>query len=264
MRFIFILFVFLSLNACKSTNIGDGFEFADNPVIAHRGAWKNKNLPENSIASLKEAIRLGCTGSEFDVRMTVDYVLIVTHDPHYNGLEIEESTYLELAQKPLSNGESLPTLKNYLLAGMENNPGTGLVCEIKPSKIKGRNTVMAEKVLELVQELYANKYISYYISFSDELLKRIIDIDSNVKTQYLEGSMSPEDLAKIGISGLDYATPVFRRKPEWIKSGKAYNLKLNAWTVNKIEDMDWFLSQGFNYITTNEPELLFERVNKNR
>ena len=39
-------------------------------VIAHRGAWKEFNLPENSIASLEKAIELKCDGAEFDVRRT--------------------------------------------------------------------------------------------------------------------------------------------------------------------------------------------------
>jgi beta-glucanase (GH16 family) len=45
-------------------------EFTQNKVIAHRGAWKNTNAPQNSIASLQTAINLGVTGSEFDIHMT--------------------------------------------------------------------------------------------------------------------------------------------------------------------------------------------------
>lgn len=260
MRFIFMALAFLTFNACKSTKAESAFAFAENPVIAHRGAWKALNLPQNSIASLKHAIELGCTGSEFDVRMTADNVLVVNHDPDYNGLFIEETTYSELSKHKLSNGEVLPTLRDYLLAGMENNPGTGLVCEIKPSKTEGRNVLMAEKVLELVDELKAEKYISYYISFSYELLKRIIEINPNAKTQYLDGSKSPETLRDDGVSGLDYAIHIFKRKPEWIESAKAHNLKLNAWTVNRTKDIDLFLANGFDYITTDEPELVFERI----
>ena len=48
-----------------------------NLVIAHRGAWKTQGLPENSIASLKEAIRIGCYGSEFDVQFTLDGVAVI-------------------------------------------------------------------------------------------------------------------------------------------------------------------------------------------
>ncbi len=92
--------------------------FAKNMVVAHRGAWKNFNLPENSIASLKKAIELQCTGSEFDVRMTADDSLIINHDPHYNNLLIEEATYAELKKFTLANGENLPTLREYILAGI--------------------------------------------------------------------------------------------------------------------------------------------------
>nr|HMP30946.1 hypothetical protein [Saprospiraceae bacterium] len=31
----------------------------DNIVIAHRGAWKTKNHPQNSLAALRESIDLG-------------------------------------------------------------------------------------------------------------------------------------------------------------------------------------------------------------
>lgn len=260
MRFTIIILAFISLNACKSTKTEAPLTFADNPVIAHRGAWKAQNLPQNSIASLKHAIALGCTGSEFDVQMTLDHVLVVNHDPDYNGLLIEETAYSELSKQKLANGEVLPTLRDYLLAGMENNSSTGLVCEIKPSKTEGRNRLMAEKVLELVDELDAERYISYYISFSYELLQRIIELDPNAKTQYLNGSKSPADLKNDGVSGLDYATQVFKEKPEWIESAKKHRLKLNAWTVNKIEDLDLLLAYDFDYITTDEPEILFERI----
>lgn len=262
MKYLLIVIVFVCFYACKSSQLNSSINFAENPVVAHRGAWKAKNLPENSVASLKHAIALGCAGSEFDVRMTSDHVLIVNHDPDYNGLLIEEATYSDLSKQKLSNGETLPTLREYLLAGMKNNPSTGLVCEVKPSKIEDRNALLAEKVLELVDEVNAQRYISYYISFSFEVLKRIIQINPNAKTQYLDGSLSPDDIKESGIVGLDYAIPVFKENPEWIITAKKHNLKLNVWTVNTSDDMDWFLGYGFDYITTNEPELLFERFNR--
>lgn len=237
---------------------------AKNPVIAHRGAWKAENLPQNSIASLKHAIALGCAGSEFDVRMTADHVLVVNHDPDYMGLLIENHTYSDLSIHKLPNGELLPTLKDYLVAGMENNPNTGLVCEIKPSKTEGRNVLMAENVMTLVDELKAESYMSYYISFSYEILEKLIEINPKAQTQFLDGSMSPEALKEAGISGLDYAANVFRKNPEWIKSAKEHHLKLNVWTVNKEKDMDWYLNNGFDYITTDEPELLFERIKNSK
>lgn len=259
MRYLFLVFLILSFSAC-TPQAQKKITFADNPVIAHRGAWKAKNLPENSIAALKHAIELGCAGSEFDVRMTLDSILIVTHDPDYNGLFIEEHTYATLAKYKLENGETVPTLKEYILKGMENNKTTGLVCELKPSKTEGRNVLMAEIAVALVKELKAQEYISYYISFSYEILQKIIELNPKAKTQYLDGSKSPETLSKESISGLDYAVHILKKKPEWIQQSKDQKLKLNAWTANSEEDLDWLIANNFDYITTNEPELLFERL----
>lgn len=262
MRYLLVFLFFIGLTGCKSSQWSKSVKFASNPVVAHRGAWKTQNLPQNSIASLKRAIELGCAGSEFDVRMTKDSVLIINHDPHYNDLVIAESNYAELAQKKFPNGETLPTLKAYLLAGMENNKTTGLVCEIKPTKSANGDKVLAEKVVALVNELHAENYVSYYISFSSDILKRILELDPKAKTQYLNGTMTPEEIEENGMSGLDYAMPVFKKNTKWIAQAKARKLILNAWTVNKSEDMDWFLGYRFDYITTNEPELLFERYNR--
>lgn len=260
-KFVSYLFfgITLVLVSCKSTFGTSKIEFADNPVVAHRGAWKTQNLPENSIAALKQAISLGCTGSEFDVRMTKDEILIVNHDAIFEGMVIEETTYADLKTKRLTNGETLPTLKMYLEAGMENNTTTGLVCEIKPSKLLGRNELMAEKTLKLVKELRATPYIMSYISFSYEVLLKIVALQPNAKTQYLNGSKSPQQLYDDGIAGLDYEKSVFKRRPEWIKEAKELNLALNAWTANEETDLDWLLANEFEYITTNEPELLFDR-----
>ena len=136
LSFISAMMVMSCSTSKKTTTVNP--VFADNVVIAHRGAWKKNSLPENSIASLRRAIELKCTGSEFDVRMTADDSLIVNHDPHYNKLLIEKTTYAELEKFKLSNGEKLPTLREYILAGIKNNTTTRLVCEIKPSASKER------------------------------------------------------------------------------------------------------------------------------
>ena len=259
MRFLFLILVLTNLIACKD-NVKDKIEFADNMVVAHRGAFKAKELPENSIAALNYAIELGCTGSEFDVHMTADSIPVVYHDAYYNDLIIKESTYEALSKFKLSNGEVLPTLRDYLLAGMENNTTTGLVLEIKPTKDKEHNIKMTEKVLALVKELKAEPYLHSYISFGYDILKKIVELNPKAKTQYLNGSKSPQELKNDGISGLDYHMNAFKHNPDWINEAKELGLTLNAWTVNKQEDLDWLLANEFDYITTNEPELLFKRI----
>lgn len=254
--------VYILLSACvsnKSTS-NNKIKFADNSIVAHRGAWKKNNLPENSIASLKQAIELNCTGSEFDVRMTADDSLVVNHDPHYNNLPIENTTYADLIKFKLSNGEKLPTLREYILAGIKSNSGTRLVCEIKPSVIsKERGQIIATKVVQLVQEIKAQQMVAY-ISFDYDILKKIMELNPTASTQYLDGNKSPDQLKSDGITGADYHFSVFKNHPEWIESAKNNNIILNAWTVNEAADMDWLIANGFDFITTNEPELLQERI----
>ncbi|WP_188653136.1 glycerophosphodiester phosphodiesterase family protein [Yeosuana aromativorans] len=256
LRFI-ITIVFAAL--CSFSSMNCEVPNNKNKVIAHRGAWKQKQLPQNSIASLKQAIELKCAGSEFDVRMTSDSVLIINHDKEYNGLPIEETKYADLLKFKLSNGEKLPTLKEYLIAGMSNNTTTGLVCEIKPSKNKERGKFIATKVVDLVKNLKATPYMALYISFDYDILKEITKI-SQTKTQYLKGNKSPDEVKADGISGIDYYLKIFKDHPEWIKRAKEIGVSLNAWTVNKPDDIDWLLENNFDFITTNEPELLLKKV----
>lgn len=236
----------------------------ENAIVAHRGAWKKNNFPENSITSLRHAIDLKLPGSEFDVWRTADDSLVINHDAHYNKMLIEETTYADLIKFKLSNGEKLPTLREYISEGKKNNKHTLLVCEIKPSEIsKERGQKTASMSVEIIKKLKADK-ITCYISFDYEILKQIRRIDSKASLQYLEGNKSPKEVKTDNINGVDYHYSVFKKHPEWIQEAKENNIILNAWTVNDPADMDWIIEHKFNYITTNEPELLNERLQKKK
>lgn len=157
---------------------------------------------------------------------------------------------------PLSNGEALPTLRQYLQAGLQSNKGTRLVLEIKPSTTsKEHGQKIAEKVVALVRQSGAAPMVDY-ISFDYEILKKIRSLDPKVSLQYLNGDRKPEALQVDGITGADYHLSVYKKNPDWIESAQKKNLLLNAWTVNTGEDMMWLIERKFNYITTDEPELL--------
>lgn len=258
MRAITFLFVIEFLLSCTTSKpVINNKDLSHNPVIAHRGAFKKNGFPENSIASLREAIRLGCTGSEFDVRMTADDSLIINHDPEYHQLEIEKAPYHQLTAFPLTNGEPLPTLHHYLLTGKANNTATKLILEVKPSGVgKDRARQIAEKCVAMVKET-GTESIVVYISFDYDILKKILEINPAAVTQYLNGDKSPGQLKADGISGADYHFSVYQKNSDWINSAKHNNIVLNAWTVNNRSDLEWLLDKGFDYITTNEPELLF-------
>src|SRR5690606_15259855 len=127
---------------------------------------------QNSIASLKEAIKLGCYGSEFDVWMTRDGIVVVNHDADFYGLPIETSDYATLSKLQHPNGELLPTLEAYLKAGKDQKL-TRLVLEIKSSRIdKSRTLELAKKCVEMVRELGVRKLVDY-IAFDYEACKLV-------------------------------------------------------------------------------------------
>lgn len=259
---IWIIASFLLLIGCKASETVKNNPFENNSVVAHRGAWKDYNLPENSIASLRKAIELKCAGSEFDVRMTLDDSLIVFHDTTLGNLNIEKTKYEVLSKFKLSNGEKIPSLREYLRAGIKNNQSTRLFCEIKPSKISNeRGIYISNRVFQLVNEINAQPFVTY-ISFNYNILKNIRKLDSAAATLYLEGDKSPRQLVDDRISGMDYPVSRFQKHPEWIEEAKQNKLILNAWTVNDSNAMDWLLTHKFDYITTDMPGLLLDKVNR--
>jgi len=253
------LFTLLLASLFAFTSCQNKTMFNTNKVVAHRGAWKVAGNPQNSIASFQEAVRLGCEGSEFDVWMTKDGVLVANHDADFLGMPVETSTYKELLQQQLPNGENIPTVEEYIKEGMKQNT-TKLVFEIKTSGIsKERSLELAEKSVQLVKDLGAEKWVDY-IAFDYDICLKVIEKDPSANVAYLNGDKTPAELKQAGFWGLDYNINVMRKNPHWIKEAHDLGLTVNVWTVNKEEDMKWLLSEDVAFISTDEPEMLFQLI----
>ncbi len=66
------------LTGCANLNIGYDIQMPKRGVCAHRGA--SDTHPENTIAALSEAIRLGAQMIEFDIALSKDKQIILMHD----------------------------------------------------------------------------------------------------------------------------------------------------------------------------------------
>ena len=222
-------------------------------IIAHRGAWKEFNLPENSIASLEKAIELKCEGAEFDVRRTLDGVLVVNHDPVYYGDTIQTNTYAFLNRNKLSNGESLPTLEEYFLKGTQDKHKTLLICEIKAAiKDKEQDYLATIETLELAKKLKIEKRI-VYISFSKDILSWIKAQQSKATVLYLESDLSIDDVVQNKFDGINLHYTSFKNNSQLSESAKKAGLKIGSWTVNELSDLAILQQQGVEWITTNQP-----------
>ncbi len=232
-----------------------------NQVIAHRGAWKKLGLPENSIASLMQAIKIGCHGSEFDVHLTKDSVMVVNHDPVFYGMNIGKSTYKELLTKKHPNGEFIPTLEAYLKAGMTQKK-TKLILELKPQNLgKERDSLLTAMALKMVRKMKAEAWVEY-ISFGYDMCLQIIKDMPGARVQYLKGDATPEKMKADHFTGVDYHFSVFQKNVDYIPKFKKFGITLNGWTANLPQELEYLIANDFDFITTNEPELAFELIKK--
>ncbi|MEG0916521.1 MAG: glycerophosphodiester phosphodiesterase family protein [Myroides sp.] len=230
-----------------------------NKIIAHRGAWKEFNLPQNSVASLKKAIELKCFGTEFDVHLTKDHIAVVNHDADFLELNIETTNYNDLLIKELPNGEKLPTLNHFYSEGL-NQTETKLILEIKTSEIGG-----TDRTKQLI-DVMVNKLPT---NADPENLEFILfDFDSAVYLKnklpaffvhYLEGDKTAQEISESGLNGMDYNYNLLLADKNIIKAFKDLNLKTNSWTVNNLEIAKKFILQEIDCITTDYPQLFLQK-----
>lgn len=234
------------------------FMNAQTQIIAHRGYFQTQPpTTENSITALQNAQKLKIYGSEFDVRMSKDGVLVINHDEHHGKMEISETDFKELAKLKLSNGEKYPTLKDYLKAGKKDK-ALKLIVEIKPAKTEELENELVEKTIAMIKDMKLESQCEY-ISFSLNICKQIKKIAPDFKVQYLRGELSPQQIKEEGLDGLDYHYSVFQKNPTWISEANALGLITNSWTVNDVEIYNELKKQGVKFVTTNIPDQLKDK-----
>lgn len=229
-------------------------------VVAHRGYWDTPGSAQNSIRSLVKADSIGCYASEFDVWRTKDGVIVVNHDPTINGVDIESSTADKVLCQKLANGETIPTLEQYLAAAQPLS--TRLVLELKSHNSNSNEKAAITQILALVKK-YGLEDRTEYITFSKNGFCCLIGAaPKGCGVQYLSGDYIPAQIKQHSGKGIDYKITVLRKHPEWIKECHDLGLTVNVWTVNKPEDMQWCIDNGVDYITTNDPEGLQKLLKK--
>jgi glycerophosphoryl diester phosphodiesterase len=70
-------------------------------LLGHRGARASSLVPENTPASFDLALKHGCDGFEFDVRLTANGRCVVCHDPKVDGVVVSDAMAGQLVHLPL-------------------------------------------------------------------------------------------------------------------------------------------------------------------
>ena len=179
-----------------------------------------------------------------------DGKLIVNHDAKFQGFVIAETPYKKLKKIRLANGEKLPNLKKYLKKGKKQD--IQLILEIKSQKSKEVEDKMVADIVKMVKKMNLEEQVEY-IAFSLNVCEQLVKHAPDSEIAYLNGDIAPAELKKKGINGIDYNQNVLFKHPEWVKEAQQLGMKVNVWTVNKIENIQKFIDMKVDYITTDQP-----------
>lgn len=224
-------------------------------IVAHRGFWncEQAGFAKNSIAALKCAQEAGFWGSEFDVNMTSDGVLLVFHDGSVEGKKIEKNPHDAFKYYRLKNGEPIPTIDEYLEQG-KKYPETMLVYELKKHSCDEVEDRFVDLSIEKLKEhglLDPSRVM--FISFSFHICERLVQKLPGFTVQYLNGDKTPAKVKEAGINGIDYSYKILGINSNWVKKARRLGMSTNSWTVNKEDKMLEILNMGIDQITTDYP-----------
>jgi glycerophosphoryl diester phosphodiesterase len=221
-------------------------------IIAHRGYWQTDGAAQNSIRAFERAAEEGVYGSEFDVHMTADRVLVLSHDHVVQGINIHTSPYAHIADLKLSNGECIPTLREFLETARHTDTCMKLIFELKPHDTPELDREAALRSVEMIREKQLARRTEF-ITFSLEAGKELIRLSPDTPVHYLNGNLTPRQLKDLGFAGLDYSIDVMRKNPEWFGDAKNLRLSVNVWTVNTPALIREMADRGADFITTDVP-----------
>lgn len=245
------------------------FTYSDTPaapimpkIIAHRGAHTG-GATENSLQALRQAMDEDYYGIELDVWITTDGIPVVHHDGVASGYTFANSTYEQIRNIKLSNGESLPTLQSYFDTFKEKMGSctSKLIVEIKTHPQLERTYAAVDKAMAMIEEMGLTSRVEY-IAFSYDACKRIASKQPDAVVGYLAGDRAPAEVIADGIRSIDYSTSAFAVNPAWISQARGLGMIVNVWTVNTASGMLGFVCKGVHYITTDAPAMLRELTGK--
>ena len=164
-------------------------------LLGHRGA--RRSAPENTFFAFDKALRDGCDGFEFDVRLSSDGRGVVCHDPTLHGLEIAHSSFSDLlaARQATSNPRSsqdtsspgapqLPCLEDVLAKYAE--------CAFLDVELKTEG--LEEATLQLLARFPAKRG-AVVSSFLPQVLRRLASLDAGFPARAAEGAVGDSSAA---------------------------------------------------------------------
>ncbi|WP_086476127.1 MULTISPECIES: glycerophosphodiester phosphodiesterase family protein [Arenibacter] len=181
---VLLLFLYVGLAAQESNLDRILIDFKNNPeqilVAAHRAT--NDYYPENSLAAIKESIRIGVDIVELDIRQSKDGVLLIMHDRtldrttngsgNVSDFSLDQLKDLRLLFKDSITTERIPTFKEVL----QLTKGKVLL----DIDFKLEDMAAVEKAYSLIQEFGMENQILFFL-YDYKETPRLQEMDSEIR-----------------------------------------------------------------------------------
>lgn len=224
-------------------------------MIAHRGL-SGLEL-ENTCPAFVAAGVKSYYGIETDVHVTKDGKIIVFHDDNLKRLTgvnkiIEKCNFDELRAirmkdtdgKTTRNDLFLPTLEEYISICKKYD---------KQSILELKNEMPAEKVWEIADTIQKMGWFqkTTFISFFGVNLLRLREKHPDASAQFLTETATDKDYQFMAENRLDADLCGYCVSKEFVDRLHAAGLKVNCWTIDKIEHAEYMKECGVDFITSN-------------
>lgn len=234
----------------------DGIQISDSvTVIAHRGAAGK--APENTLASIKQAIADGTDWVEIDVQETLDGEVVVIHDSDFMklagiNLKVWDGT-LEQIQKidigswfdPQFSAERVPTLAAVLT---EAKGKAGVVIELK---YYGHDQQLEQRVVDIVERLGMTDDI-VIMSLKYAGIQKI----RALRPSWTIGLLSVTAIGNLARLDVDFlAVARSMATSGFVHRSHAHGKQVFVWTINDMVTLSRMMSIGVDGIITDEPAL---------
>jgi len=227
-------------------------------ITAHRGA--SGYAPENTLASMKEAINMKADIAELDVQETLDGKIVLLHDDLLKRTTGSDKNLWELNYDEVKKldagswygekfkGELLPSLADVidLVRGKIQ-----LNIELKNN---GHEKNLEERTVKVVKEKNFSKNC-FFTSFDYPKIRRVKEIDPTLKAGLIFKTIP--DSFNVFTANMELLSVHFSLvDAEFVKKAKENNKEVHVWTVNDETEMKRLIDLGVTSIITNYPDKL--------
>ncbi|TCK85869.1 glycerophosphodiester phosphodiesterase family protein [Albibacterium bauzanense] len=234
-------------------------------VASHRGG--HKDFPENSLAAIDEAIRVGAHIVELDVRETKDGELVIMHDKTVDRTTtgtgaIDSYLYSDLQKLFLTrNGQAtssyVPTLKEALLRTKGN-----ILIDID---FKAESFETAKRVYELISELEMDEQVLFFL-YDYKQMPQLYRLNPLIKIMPRAYNMEDlEGIVKMNMTKIIHIDNSFINNEKELNKLRSQGIRFWANTLGDVDkaavtDLQHYQNffnkmKSVSVVQTDEPEL---------